>query len=1175
MADELKRVGLLFTQEGAIDFKKTLQEVSIEMNKNYNQFKLTQAQWDSSTKSTEKLRVEQEYLKNAYEIQADKVSILKMQLSDLENAENKNTTAIKKKRNELTSAEVKLETYNKRLKEIDNQLKNTGKSIEEWGENVKKSGEKIEKAGKKVSAFSIASASALVACAKSAIDFETAFTGVEKTVDGTAEQMAELKQGIRDMAKEIPSSTTEISAVAEAAGQLGIKTENILDFSKAMIDLGNSTNLSADEAASSLAKFANIMGMSQSEFDRLGSSIVDLGNHFATTEADIVEMSMRLAGAGKQVGLSEGQVLGLATALSSVGIEAEMGGSAISKTMVKMQNAVEQGGTKLNDVLSKTGMTLRELELMSANDSKGFKDMAQSIGMTSTEVKQLITAGTNLEDFAKISGMTAEEFKKAWKEDAAGAISAFIKGLGDAENKGESAITLLSEMGLTEVRLRDSLLRAANAGELFTDAIETGTKAWEDNTALTNEANKRYETLASQIQKAINKLKDIAIIIGEKLMPYIQKAIDGFGKWIEKFQSLSDEEVDMIVKLGLIVAAIGPVITIIGKLTSTIGGAGKAVGTVVQAFGVMEGKITSTSGVVNNLAKVFSAIASPMGLAVIAIGGVATALWMLGQRTDENVKKMTEQIEAVKKQEDALNQLKDAQKEYLNANLSEIDNVSKLKDELSELVDENGKVKDGYKGRVAFILGELNDALGTEFTMTDDVINKYKELTKSIDETIAKKKANIILNSMEEGYTNALKSRSDAIKNLAELEKNYSSNKQAIMDKEAEKLELMKKKQDIFTLSRINRLNSEIQTLQENVNAYDEQKEKIIEYNTQIADYETVATTIKEGNIEKIEELNQRFTNSYEKRKDDTIASLLEQLDYEIINLQTQKEAYEKNQNEVTENQIKKSQERLEELAKELQNRTSTVEDIGVDEIEAWKTLANKSYDTYYDTISKMPPELSKKIQEMTGVTAERTPELVEKTSQMSQKVLDEIEKNPEFRKTAIDNLKGMLQGLEDEELRNLLQEAGVEDVDRVIQGIKDGNLAEDEGTNILKKLHEGLNNKSWLEGLWSTARGIASKLSGLLSVKAEVNGNTSKLPGHRSGLDYVPKDDYVARLHKGERVLTKEENKEYTQEKKGSTYNSKNAKYSFSMNVYCQKLNEEELDKIFNYMNRRFGSEY
>ena len=638
MANDLKRVGLVFTQEGAVDFKKTLQEINLEMNKNYNQFKLTQAQWDSSTKSTEKLKAQQEYLTNAYEIQQDKVATLKMQLSDLENAENKNTNAIKKKRNELTNAEVKLLDYENKLKDVANQLSNSGEKIEEFGTKIEKVGEKIEKAGKKVSAFSLATGTALVTSAKSAIDFESAFTGVEKTVDGTEQQMAELKQGIRDMAKEIPSSTTEISAVAEAAGQLGIKTENILSFSKAMIDLGNSTNLSAEEAASQLARFANIMQMSQEDFDKLGSSIVDLGNNFATTEADIVDMAMRLAGAGKQVGLSEGQVLGLATALSSVGIEAEMGGSAISKAMVKMQNAVEQGGTELNTVLKKTGKSLRDLELMSANDSMGFKELSQSIGMTSTEVKQLITAGTNLEDFAKISEMTTEQFKKAWKEDAAGALSAFIKGLGDAESKGESAITMLSEMGLTEVRLRDSLLRAANAGNLFNEALETGTKAWEDNTALSNEANKRYGTLKSKIEIVVNKLKDFAITIGNKLMPSITNVTDKIGDFAKWIENLSDEQVDNIVKIGLMVTALGPLISFFGKITSTVGRVVKGIGTFTTALEVASGTAKTTSTAVNLLAKVIGGIASPIGLSCTLIGAAIAGIAISAQDSTKQTK---------------------------------------------------------------------------------------------------------------------------------------------------------------------------------------------------------------------------------------------------------------------------------------------------------------------------------------------------------------------------------------------------------------------------------------------------------------------------------------------------------------------------------------------------------
>ena len=673
MSNDLKRVGLVFEENGAVNFKKTLQEVNIEMNKNYNQFKLTQAQWDSSTKSTEKLRAEQEYLKNAYEIQTDKINTLKMQLADLENAENKNVTAIKKKRNELTNAELKLESYNKRIKEIENQLNNTGKKIEEFGTKIENAGNKVEKAGKKLSAFSAASATALITSAKTAIDFEDAFAGVEKTVDGTAEQMKELKQGIRNMAKEIPSTTTEISAVAEAAGQLGIKTEDILSFTKVMIDLGNSTNLSAEEAASALAKFANITNMSAQDYDKLGSTIVALGNNFATTEADIVSMATRLAATGELAGLSQSQILSLATAMSSVGIEAEAGGSAMSKLLKQIQLAVELGGE-------------------------------------------------DLKQFAKVAGMTTKDFKQAFEKDAVSALSSFIGGLNDTKRNGKSAIAILDDMGLTEVRLSNTILSLANASEVMNEAVKLGNEAWEDNTALTNEANKRYDTLKSKVTIAINKLKDQAITLGNKLMPSLEKVLDRFGQWIEKFEELSDEQADMIVKIGLIVAAISPLLIILGKVTSAIGTVVKGFGTFVQAIGVARGTITSTSTAVNGLAKVFTAISSPIGIACTAIGVAVAGISIAVNKSNEEAKKAFEGMgEAVA---DFYDGLKTAEG-YLDSFNNTIFASSEEQQELQEQMNE---IQAGITQICKTAADERRSYTQEEITQLDEYFEKLREL---------------------------------------------------------------------------------------------------------------------------------------------------------------------------------------------------------------------------------------------------------------------------------------------------------------------------------------------------------------------------------------------------------------------------------------------------------------
>lgn len=672
-SNDLKRVGLIFTEEGAKDFKKTLQDINIEMNKNYNQFKLTQSQWDNSTKSTEKLKAQQEYLTNAYEIQSDKVNVLKMQLADLENAENKNTTAIKKKQNELTNAEIKLKNYESKLKDVQTQLTNTGKKLEEWGEKVEKSGKKIENAGKKLSAFSATSISALTLSAKSAIDFEDAFAGVEKTVDGTKEQMEELKQGIRDMAKEIPSSTTEISAVAEAAGQLGIKTEDILSFTRVMIDLGNSTNLSAEEAALSLAKFANITKMSAKDYDKLGATIVDLGNNFKTTEADIVAMAQNLASAGTQVGMSQSDILSLATALSSVGLEAQAGGTAFSKALINMQLAVE-------------------------------------------------TNSKSLKDWADVAGMSVDDFSKLFKEDATKALQAFIEGLSKCGGETKSAIKVLDDMGITETRMRDALLRSANASETFTDAIKTGNKAWQDNTALTNEANKRYATLKSKIKMAISKLKDIAITLGDKLMPSIEKVIEGLGKWIDKFSTLSDKQVDMIVKIGLIVAAIGPLVTIIGKVTSVIGGTIKGIGTFTQAIGVARGKITSTSEAVNGLAKVFTVVTSPVGLACTAIGlavaGIAIAVNESQKKTKEAFENMSEGVS------DFYNGLKSAEGYLDSFNKT----MFATNEEQQKLQTQMEEVQKGITDICKTASDERRGYTQEEITQLDEYFKKLREL---------------------------------------------------------------------------------------------------------------------------------------------------------------------------------------------------------------------------------------------------------------------------------------------------------------------------------------------------------------------------------------------------------------------------------------------------------------
>lgn len=539
---------------------------------------------------------------------------LKEQYDKNLDANGKATTAAVKYANELNQAIAKSASFEAQMKTTVGQMARvkvetegiTGK-LKTQSEQWIKSGKKIENFGQKLSgvgtAMTVGVTAPLLAgsaaVTKAAISWESDFAGVKKTNDEVVDSngnvtysYADLESGLRDLAKQLPSSHSEIAKVAEAAGQLGIKTQNVKSFTKTMIDLGESTNMSAESAATSLARFANITQMSQKDFDKLGSAIVDLGNNYATTESEITEMALRIAGAGKQVGMSQGDILGFATALSSVGVEAEAGGSAISKVMVQMQLAVEKGTGafgELEERANNAGFSIGEVSQAVVNGGKPLKSMAEALGMNSSSLKKMYKEAdkskTSLENFASVAGISNEQFSKLFKDDPSKAIMKFIQGLSNAEKQGTSAIKMLDDMDIKEVRLRDSLLRAANASGVFDNAIKTGNKAWKENSALTEEANKRYETTESKLKMLKNEAVDAAIDLGGPFVDALRDGlkaskplIKGLGDIAKGFSNLSKDQQTNILKWVGLATATGPTLKILGGGISVIGKTKTAVG---------------------------------------------------------------------------------------------------------------------------------------------------------------------------------------------------------------------------------------------------------------------------------------------------------------------------------------------------------------------------------------------------------------------------------------------------------------------------------------------------------------------------------------------------------------------------------------------------------------------
>ena len=464
-----------------------------------------------------------------------------------------------KNSSEAKELAAKIKTLNGDITENKEKLKSAEKATDSLGDAMKDSGEKASKLSqgftvmKGVISNLITDAikrlgRELLTLSKSmvthGIEFESAFAGVKKTVEATDAEFSQFETDLRQMSTQMPMTASELAKITEAAGQLGIKNDSLMTFTKTMANLGVATSMSSDEAAIALARLANITKMNQENFGRLGSSIVALGNNFATTETEISQMALNIAAAGTQVGMTEADILGVATALSSLGLEAQAGGTAISKAIIMMANSVETGSKEL-------------------------------------------------EYFAKAAGMSTADFKRYFKEDATGALTAFITGLGNL--KDESALKFLDDMGINEIRLRDALLRASNANELFTNAIKTSNEAWQENTALTEEARKRYGTTESKVQILKNTFTEMGLTIFDKVQGPLQNAA---SKLSEFFQKANES---------------GPLKDAIDKLSVSTGK-------------LIEGISDMIISILPPLMELISWMIEHSGLVSVAIGGIVTAM---------------------------------------------------------------------------------------------------------------------------------------------------------------------------------------------------------------------------------------------------------------------------------------------------------------------------------------------------------------------------------------------------------------------------------------------------------------------------------------------------------------------------------------------------------------------
>lgn len=534
-------------------------------------------------------------------------------------------------------------------------------------------------------------------CVQASMDFESAITGVAKTTDLTDEELADMSDAIKAMSTEIPASTTEIAAVAEAAGQLGIQKDALLDFTRVMTMLGTATNMTAEDAATALARFANITGMSADNYDRLGAVIVDLGNNFATTESEITQMGTRLASGGKLAGLTEPQIMALAAAMSSVGIEAEAGGTAMTQTL----NAIE---------------------------------------------KAVATGEDSLQSFADVAGMSADSFAEMWNTDALGALTAFIRGLGNLDEQGESAVLVLEDLGLTGIRQSNMLKSLALAADQMDSAVQTANTAWDENIALTNEANKRYATTQSKLDMMQNAYNNLKVAVGDAFTPALRDAYDA--------------GTDVLNVLGEFVQENPALVKGVVTFTGVVGGATVA----LTAYAAISKVIKAL-----DMATMFGGAAGPIMLGVTAVAALTAGIVALSDASkDDAVPSVRELTEAARELDSAMSDARAACDDTVTtteASANVANNYIDRLDELNSLSKLSAEQQREYHGILVMLTQTVPD-LANYIDLETDTINGGTEALRANTQAW---KDNAIAQAYQEQLTEIYSKNADV---LIEAEKN-------------------------------------------------------------------------------------------------------------------------------------------------------------------------------------------------------------------------------------------------------------------------------------------------------------------------------------------------------------------------------------------------------------------
>lgn len=975
-------------------------------------------------------------------------------------------------------------------------------------ETTTKIGESLSKTGSLLTkGLTLPLIGAGTATTKMAVDFESSFAKVSTLLDDNVVDFGQYKEQLLDASSESKVAVDEFSEAVYQSISAGVDQTKAIGFTTEAIKLAKGGFTDGAKSVDVLTTAINGYNLKTEDATRISDLLITTQNLGKTTVDELAS--------------SMGAVIPVAASVNFDITELSASYAQLTKNGI----ATAESGTYLKAMLSELGksgtatdLALRELT------GKGFADLKKE-GTSTSEILSMLT-------------QYAAENDKTLK-DMFGSVEAGSAALVLAKGSGQEYNDMLSAMG---------------------NSVGATQKAFEKIDA----------TPAEQLKGALNELRNEGVRLGAMFVPVIEKTADIVGDVADAFSNLSDEQQDNIIKWGMVLAATGPALKVVGggvttftKLASAVGGVSKGLKTFGTAQTAAATAAKGASAVIGHAGLTGSMVGLLGTLAPVAAGAavVGTGIYAIHENSQLMNRSVTDAKEDLSLMEEMLAKL----------NGTEV----KTKEELEKL---------------NLVTKDYGDTLSEEFVNNMDkarekMVDFNTYLTGiSLDGVVSAEESNELISRVEsmcnETITVIQSKKDEAQKNLREL---FIAEDGVIDESEQQVLNTLSESYDAQQQAVQEHLNA-INAIKQ---AATEQNNQLTEAQIQELSqhYEKVAQIQLQTNAETKEELlaaekdfqNQIATMNADqasellkkkaKERDEEIKLIKEKYDDGISQLklymetadETEKQMYQKqidNLEASKEKAIQTEQDKYEEYYNMALDSNKNLEGVinkyngkilTNQEIENKKILDEMkvAYDGIgsitksgcyymYNTVAGRYEQVAIKVDEKTGDIVAMHSNLSYKTGSAWKEIGESAEKMAQKEDAAFQLVAGS--HIKYDETSNMVIDSAtgikyaLEEVTEATDGTREGIL------NINGTPYNITVNKDGtiaaLEEIEAKADGIVGSprviefVPQYLSAGDRIGLQLGK--SHYNGLDNVPYDGYQAVLHKGERVLTAEENQAY-----------------------------------------------